>query len=84
MFHLLRWPKRFQLTICGSNFCLKPSEDDEKPLTGFYTNRWVDAFDAEQAKAKAFFSVREKLREKGYGSILGELKLEATEISEVS
>ena len=53
-------------------------------MVGFYTNRWVDAFDAKEAEAKAFMSVKNRLRDKGYEKILERLKLEADEMKEVS
>jgi hypothetical protein len=82
MFRSLRWPKRFHVMVRGSNFILKLGEDAE-PVVGFYTNRWVDAFDPREAEAKAFASVKSKLREKGYEKTLERLELTASEIKEV-
>jgi hypothetical protein len=83
MFHFLRLPKRFHVLVRGSNFSIKLGVNKDELVTGFYTNRWVDAFDSEQATAMACRSVRRKLHEKGYGSIVSDLKLEIDEIEQV-
>jgi hypothetical protein len=83
MFHLLRCLKRFQVFIHGTNFSFK-LEGESEPIIGFYTTRWVDAFDPDQAADKVFASIKKKLLDSGYGSVLGELQLKVDKIERVN
>jgi hypothetical protein len=82
MLSFLRWPKRFQVRVRGTNFSTG-FKGESKPIIGFYTTRWSNGFDSTQAREKAFASVRQKLRERGFDSMLATLSLEVDEISEV-
>lgn len=82
MFSFLRWPRRFYVMVRGASFSAQHA--DSKPLTGFYANRWVDAYTKEEAIEKSFAMVKERLKETRYESFSADVKLEAEEVKEVS
>jgi hypothetical protein len=72
----------FLVVIEGSNLCI-PGEQDEPPIAGFFTSRFVWAADIGNAEGKALRSVRNAWESGGYAKqpTAGQLRLAVTESS---
>lgn len=68
--------------VRGSEIYLESPEDS--PITGFYTNRWVDAFNSEQAAQKAMNLVKATWARSRYALESPMPKLEIEEMQTVS